>query len=576
MTSIIEKIKEQFANIKDKKIVYVAGIGVVALGMTAGWLGIRDNSYAVYVGSERVAIVKEKTEVEVVLEDVISSIEEELKLDVAVKEEVTIEPTHSSKKELSAQNEVASKIKEKITYDVKAYAIEIDGEERAIVKTEEEVIAILSTIATGQLPEEASVSLELNEELIEVTEKETTEAKDPMVVEPVAPTTPVIQEEVATEVAEPTTPAVKISEVNGLEVLEVESGIPTEVIKKQATIGAIEIDGQAYDFDSTEKVKREMKSFDFNEKVTISEIYTNQENIITSEEAVDVLLSNTDEVVEYELEEGDNIWDIARAHNTTMDRILEINPQIKDETRMQIGEIIKVEAPDPILSIATTQQATFKELIPSEIEYVEFSDLYKDETKVYQEGHDGLKEITVLVHKVNGKEVNRDLISEKVMKEPKTKVMAYGTKPKPKAKPTNNSKGNSGASAKSNTSGKFMHPLNGAGRISSNYGGRGSGFHRGIDIAASAGTPVYASAAGTVTYSGYNSGGFGKLIILDHGNGYETYYAHNSSLYAQVGQYVSKGQNIASVGSTGNSTGNHVHFEIRKNGSPINPYSYIY
>ena len=128
----------------------------------------------------------------------------------------------------------------------------------------------------------------------------------------------------------------------------------------------------------------------------------------------------------------------------------------------------------------------------------------------------------------------------------------------------------------SSNSGMFMHPLNGGGTLTSNYGSRWGSFHRGLDIAASAGTPIYAAASGTVTYSGYNNGGFGKLIIIDHNNGYQTYYAHCSSLYVQVGQKVSKGQNIAGVGSTGNSTGNHVHFEIRSNGTPINPYNYVY
>ena len=158
--------------------------------------------------------------------------------------------------------------------------------------------------------------------------------------------------------------------------------------------------------------------------------------------------------------------------------MLEINPQIEDETRMQIGEVIKLEVPDPILSISTTEQATFKELIPAEIEYVEFSDLYKDETKVYQEGYDGVKEITVDVHKVNGKEVSRDLITEKVLKEPKTKVIAFGTKEKPKPTSTSTNKKPS-SSVSSSNSGMFMHPLNGGGTLTSNYGSRWGSFHRG-------------------------------------------------------------------------------------------------
>lgn len=323
-----------------------------------------------------------------------------------------------------------------------------------------------------------------------------------------------------------------------------------------------------------QKIVREFKSIDFNEEVLIKNKYVKPEDILGKQQAINILLAYNEEVVEYELVEGDNIWDIAIKYGTTMDHILEINPQIEDETRMQIGEKIKLEVPDPIISVATTEQATFKELIPAEIEYVAVEDMYEDETEVQEEGYDGLKEITVLVHKVNGKEVSRDLLNEKILKEPKTKVFAYGTKEREKSR--SQSYGKPGKSIKPSSSIGFMHPLAWAGSFSSGYGYRWGSFHAGIDIAAPAGTPIYAAASGVVTFSGYNSGGYGNLIIIDHGNGQETYYAHNSSNYVRVGQQVSKGENIGSVGSTGNSTGNHVHFEIRNYGSPINPYSYVY
>ena len=162
--------------------------------------------------------------------------------------------------------------------------------------------------------------------------------------------------------------------------------------------------------------------------------------------------------------------------------------------------------------------------------------------------------------------MNRTQLEGTILLEPSTKVVAFVTKEKPKAEQT----------VTPNKKGTFMHPLNGKGSISSQYGSRWGTFHRGIDIAAPSGTPIYASASGTVIYSGFNTGGFGNFVMIDHGNGYQTYYAHNKSLNVKVGQKVSKGQQIATVGSTGNSTGNHVHFEIRLNGTPINPYSYIY
>lgn len=117
------------------------------------------------------------------------------------------------------------------------------------------------------------------------------------------------------------------------------------------------------------------------------------------------------------------------------------------------------------------------------------------------------------------------------------------------------------------------------GTITSRFGSKESirkSAHKGIDIGSPNGTPIYATADGTVTYSGYNSGGYGNLVIISHGNGIETYYAHCSKLYVKKGQKVNAGDNIAAVGSTGRSTGNHLHFEIRQNGSQINPQRYVY
>lgn len=99
--------------------------------------------------------------------------------------------------------------------------------------------------------------------------------------------------------------------------------------------------------------------------------------------------------------------------------------------------------------------------------------------------------------------------------------------------------------------------------------------HSGLDIAAPYGTNIKAAAEGTVSYSGW-MGGYGYLIIIDHANGVQSYYGHCSKLYASVGDEVTAGDVIAAVGSTGNSTGNHLHFEIRLNGSTINPQRYLY
>ena len=104
--------------------------------------------------------------------------------------------------------------------------------------------------------------------------------------------------------------------------------------------------------------------------------------------------------------------------------------------------------------------------------------------------------------------------------------------------------------------------------------GRGSEFHTGYDIPASYGSAVVAAEAGTVIYAGWMSG-YGNTIMINHGNGLVTLYGHNSSLTVSKGDVVTRGQQVAKIGSTGNSTGNHCHFEVRVNGSPVSPESYL-
>ncbi len=117
-----------------------------------------------------------------------------------------------------------------------------------------------------------------------------------------------------------------------------------------------------------------------------------------------------------------------------------------------------------------------------------------------------------------------------------------------------------------------------SGSISSRFGSRSSvrsSAHTGLDISASAGTGIRAIAQGTVSFAAYK-GTYGNLVIVDHGNGIQSYYAHCSALYVSPGQSVGPGTTIAAVGSTGNSTGPHLHLEIRINGSPVNPQNYLY
>lgn len=123
----------------------------------------------------------------------------------------------------------------------------------------------------------------------------------------------------------------------------------------------------------------------------------------------------------------------------------------------------------------------------------------------------------------------------------------------------------------------LINPVSGV--ITSRYGSNDSvrdHTHAGLDISTPYGTPIKACAAGTVTFSGNAGDGFGNYVIISHGNGVTTVYAHCSSLLVSAGQTVSQGEVIAKVGSTGNSTGNHLHLEVRKNGVTYNPQNYVY
>lgn len=163
---------------------------------------------------------------------------------------------------------------------------------------------------------------------------------------------------------------------------------------------------------------------------------------------------------------------------------------------------------------------------------------------------------------VNGEEVQRDILSSVTLRNPVTEQRLQGTKERPTWLPT----------------GTFRWPV--TGRITSRFGGRKSPggiappITRALTLRRQEARRSTPPTAATVTYAGWMSG-YGYLVRVSHGNGYETYYGHNSSITVSVGQHVYKGQQVARVGSTGNSTGNHCHFEVRYNGAAKNPLNYL-
>lgn len=188
---------------------------------------------------------------------------------------------------------------------------------------------------------------------------------------------------------------------------------------------------------------------------------------------------------------------------------------------------------------------------------------------------------TDLADFVNAEQAIASLYEEKKVEQPVVKIASTKNNSK---KITSKSSGNaSGFSTSSNLSRSsaslgigLIKPITGT--ITSRFGSVSSirsGAHTGLDIGASSGTPVKAAASGTVIWAGYK-GSLGNLVVVSHTNGVQTYYGHCSKIYVSSGQSVSQGQTISAVGSTGNSTGPHLHFEIRVNGVAYNPQNYVY
>ena len=299
----------------------------------------------------------------------------------------------------------------------------------------------------------------------------------------------------------------------------------------------------------------------FAEEVEIKQEYVPTAEIMNLGYLAETLYSTKTAEVTYEVKKGDTWSEIANEHDLTSKELLALNPGY-DINKLQIGEVLTLSASVPYLTMTVVQQERYVDEVQFDIEYTDTNTLYKGDYKVTSPGTFGAADVVANVTYINGTETEREILSSVTLREPVTEYRLQGTKERPTWHPT----------------GTFRWPT--SGRITSYFGGRkspggiGSTNHKGIDIAAPRGTPVYAADGGTVTYSGWMSG-YGYTIRIDHGNGYVTYYAHNSSLVAKVGQHVYKGQQIAKVGSTGNSTGNHCHFEIRYNGVPKNPLNYI-
>ncbi len=298
-----------------------------------------------------------------------------------------------------------------------------------------------------------------------------------------------------------------------------------------------------------------LKEISFDENVEIKEEFGDFTTVTSVEEAEVFIINGTNETKIHKVVSGESFWAISRKYNITVDELIKANPDANPE-RIKIGQELNLIVPKPLINVKTVEEATYIDKIQFE-QKLEYSDsLYKDQTSVRVKGEYGEKEVLATITKVNGMETDREILEEKVIKNPKEQILVKGTKdPPPKI-----------------GTGTFSTPTRGS--LTSRFGMRKGRHHDGIDIGAPIGTPVKASDGGKVIYVGTYST-YGKLIKIDHGGNLQSWYGHLSSYSVKVGDKVYKGQVIGAVGNTGRSTGPHLHFEIRKNGTPVNPYNYL-
>lgn len=299
-----------------------------------------------------------------------------------------------------------------------------------------------------------------------------------------------------------------------------------------------------------------IKESGFLENIDIVKKDTNFSQLADPQALIEKIRQGKEEMRTHIVEVGESYWIIARMYDTHVEDLINANPD-QDSQRLKPGDEVKLFVPTPLLTVVTNEDVVYTEDTNFETEVTNDGSLYKNQKKITLKGEKGISEITATEIRYNGILAEKNIVEEVVIKEPITEKVTQGTKELPKT------------AAK----GSFIVPT--SGRLTSPYGMRSGRMHRGVDLANSSGTSVYAADGGKVTFSGY-SGSYGYMVEINHENGYITRYAHNSKLLVKSGDRVYRGQLISKMGSTGRSTGSHLHFEVIVNGAHQNPSRFIY
>lgn len=316
-----------------------------------------------------------------------------------------------------------------------------------------------------------------------------------------------------------------------------------------------EAENAAKDF---EDFKLGLVSMGFDDDVQVVESYVPQSSVTSLDTAIEDVTKDQETNQTYEVQAGDTLGGIAEDHNMTIEDLLSMNEILENENAtIRVGDELTISVPEPELSVNRQEEKYYEEDYDEEVQYVDNDDWFTTQTQVLQQPSSGHRTVVALVSYKNNSTVKTDILKQKVTIKAVPKIVERGTKIPP----------------------TYVWPVSG-GHISSGFGGRkapkrgASTYHEGVDISVPVGTAVMASCGGTVIRAGWGSG-YGRLICIQHPDGRETRYGHLSKILVSAGQTVKQGQKIALSGNTGNSTGPHLHFEIRISGSAVNPLKYL-
>ncbi|MFD1863468.1 peptidoglycan DD-metalloendopeptidase family protein [Planococcus chinensis] len=276
------------------------------------------------------------------------------------------------------------------------------------------------------------------------------------------------------------------------------------------------------------------------------------EAVMTAKEAAHYLL--TGERI-YTASDGDSARKIAKTFSLESGRLAEWNNEA-EFSKIKEGTKLVVAKDEPRVAVEIEKLQNKAEPVAFQEKKEDDAALLIGKTKVKQQGKKGEKHVTTAILAVNGKAVSEEVVGEETVREPVDKIIAKGTKELP-----------------SIGTGRFAWPAEG-GYISSERGQRWGRLHNGIDIAQPDGPAIKSADHGVVKAAGA-AGTFGNRVIVDHQNGYETIYAHLSSIDVRPGQKVPKGTKLGNMGNTGRSTGVHLHFEVSLDGKTKNPLNYL-